>query len=97
MTTSTSEYGRDILGIATAEKSGQSGLPGHVEKPAKRRCGVPVSALEWSVDERHAVNQSWCTGWGASSTHSRNARLTTKVGCYMGAILGCQYESDRLP
>ncbi len=49
---------------------------------------MPVSALEWSANERHAVNQSWCTSWGASSTYSRNARVTAKVGCHMGAILG---------
>jgi hypothetical protein len=58
---------------------------------------MPVSALEWGADERHAVNQSWCTGWGASSTYSRNARVTAKVGYHMGAILGCQQESDCLP
>ena len=36
MTTNTSEYGRDILEPVIDEKSGQSALPGHTEKPAKR-------------------------------------------------------------
>lgn len=84
MMTNTSEYSRDALESAIDEKRGQSALPGHTEKTAKRLCGMPVSALEWGADERHAANQSWCTGWGASSTYSRNARVTAKVGCHMG-------------
>ncbi len=76
------------------EKSGQSALPGHTEKPAKRLCGVPVSELEWGADERHAVNQSWCTDWGASSTYSRNPHVMAKVGCHMGTKEGQQRENE---
>ncbi len=94
MMTNISEYGRDILEPVVDKKSGQSARPGHDEKPAKRRCGAPVSVLEWGAAERHAVNRSWCTGWGASSTYSRNARVTAKVGCHMGAKEIQQRENE---